>query len=145
MRRATGCIRRTRPPTAGPPAGRRRSPREIYLRVHEELPYALGLDPAFEERAAGSALIEQTSYVERDGQRAIVLGKCGEVDQVDRKTASEELEEILDRRSTCSCSSSQGELVPERGLSTKWGLDSTSYRPLAFPFSPAKAGTTDPS
>ena len=51
---------------------------KLYLRVHEELPYSAAVETtAFEERADGSVRIEQTIYVERDGQRAIVLGKGG--------------------------------------------------------------------
>ena len=46
---------------------------KVYLRVHEELPYAASVETtAFEERADGSARIEQTIYVERDGQRGIL-------------------------------------------------------------------------
>ncbi len=44
---------------------------KLYLRVHEELPYAANVETtAFEERKDGSARIEQTIYVERDSQRA---------------------------------------------------------------------------
>jgi len=51
---------------------------KIYLRVHEELPYAAAVETtAFEERKDGSARIEQTIYVERESQRKIVLGKGG--------------------------------------------------------------------
>jgi GTP-binding protein Era len=51
---------------------------KIYLRVHEELPYAAHVETtAFEERKDGSVRIEQTIFVERDGQRAIMLGEGG--------------------------------------------------------------------
>jgi len=51
---------------------------KLYLRVHEELPYSAAVETTkFEERADGSARIEQTIYVERDGQRGILLGKDG--------------------------------------------------------------------
>ena len=52
---------------------------KIYLRVHEELPYAAAVETtAFEERKDGSLRIEQTIYVERDSQRPIVLGANGQ-------------------------------------------------------------------
>ena len=51
---------------------------KVYLRVHEELPYAASVETtAFEERKDGSVRIEQTIYVEREGQRPILLGKGG--------------------------------------------------------------------
>ncbi len=71
---------------------------KIYLRVHEELPYAASVETtAFEERADGSARIEQTIYVERDGQRGILLGKGGETLKWIGKASREELSKILDR------------------------------------------------
>ena len=52
---------------------------KLYLRVHEELPYAAAVETtAFEERHDGSARIEQTIYVERESQRPIILGKGGQ-------------------------------------------------------------------
>jgi GTPase len=52
---------------------------KLYLRVHEELPYAAGVETtAFEARRDGSARIEQTIFVEREGQRAILIGKGGQ-------------------------------------------------------------------
>jgi GTP-binding protein Era len=71
---------------------------KIYLRVHEELPYATAVETtAFEERSDGSARIEQTVYVERDGQRAILLGKGGATLKWIGQAAREELCELLER------------------------------------------------
>jgi len=71
---------------------------KVYLRVHEELPYAATVETtAFEERADGSARIEQTIYVERDGQRGILLGKGGETLKWIGKASRLELADILDR------------------------------------------------
>jgi GTP-binding protein Era len=71
---------------------------KLYLRVHEELPYAASVETtAFEERKDGSARIEQTVYVERDGQRAIVLGKNGQTLKWIGQKSREELTEILGR------------------------------------------------
>jgi GTP-binding protein Era len=71
---------------------------KIYLRVHEELPYAAAVETtAFEEKKDGSARIEQTIYVERDGQRAIVLGKDGQTLKWIGQKSREDLAEILGR------------------------------------------------
>ncbi len=71
---------------------------KVYLRVHEELPYAASVETtAFEERADGSARIEQTIFVERDGQRGILLGKGGETLKWIGKASREELCGLLDR------------------------------------------------
>jgi len=71
---------------------------KVYLRVHEELPYAATVETtAFEERKDGSVRIEQTIYIERDGQRAIILGHQGQTLKWIGQTSREELTEILDR------------------------------------------------
>jgi len=71
---------------------------KVYLRVHEELPYAASVETtAFEERDDGSARLEQTIYVERDGQRGILLGKGGETLKWIGKASREELTELLGR------------------------------------------------
>lgn len=72
---------------------------KIYLRVHEELPYAATVETtAFEERRDGSVRIEQTIYVERDGQRAIVIGNNGQTLKWIGSASREELTELLDRK-----------------------------------------------
>lgn len=71
---------------------------KLYLRVHEELPYAAAVETtAFQERRDGSARIEQTIYVEREGQRAIVLGAGGQTLKWIGQKSREDLAEILDR------------------------------------------------
>jgi GTP-binding protein Era len=71
---------------------------KVYLRVHEELPYAASVETtAFEERPDGSLRIEQTLYVERDGQRGIVLGKGGQTLKWIGEASRLELTELLDR------------------------------------------------
>ena len=72
---------------------------KIYLRVHEELPYAAAVETtSFEERKDGSLRIEQNIYVERDSQRPIVLGKNGQTLKWIGQHAREELEELLERK-----------------------------------------------
>ena len=71
---------------------------KVYLRVHEELPYSAAVETtAFEDKADGSARIEQTIYVERESQRPIVLGKGGQTLKWIGKKSREELTELLDR------------------------------------------------
>ena len=71
---------------------------KIYLRVHEELPYAAAVETtAFTETKDGGARIEQTIYVERESQRPIVLGKGGQTLKWIGENSRKELTEILDR------------------------------------------------
>jgi GTPase len=71
---------------------------KLYLRVHEELPYAAAVETtAFEERKDGSARIEQTIYVERESQRPIILGKGGQTLKWIGQKSREELTDLLDR------------------------------------------------
>lgn len=71
---------------------------KVYLRVHEELPYSAAVETtSFDEKADGSARIEQTIYVERESQRPIVLGKAGQTLKWIGQKSREELTELLDR------------------------------------------------
>ena len=78
-RRARGFIRKTRPPIFPSRLLAAEITREkIYLRLHDELPYASAVETEkWEERSDGSVKIDQVIYVQRDGQKAIVLGKGG--------------------------------------------------------------------
>ena len=72
---------------------------KIYFRVHDELPYAAAVETtAFEERPDGSVRIEQTVYVERDTQRAIVLGHGGQTLKWIGQSSREELGQLMDRK-----------------------------------------------
>ncbi len=51
---------------------------KIYLRLHQELPYAAHVETEeWEEKKDGSVRIRQVIFVERESQRSIVLGKGG--------------------------------------------------------------------
>lgn len=51
---------------------------QLYLQLHAELPYAATIETEkWEERRDGSVAIHQQIIVERDSQKAIVLGKGG--------------------------------------------------------------------
>ncbi len=72
---------------------------KFFLRLHEELPYAATVETeAWQEKKDGSVRIEQVIYVERDSQKAIVIGKGGRSLKEIGKMAREELEDMLDRR-----------------------------------------------
>ncbi|MEI9964079.1 MAG: GTPase Era [Caulobacteraceae bacterium] len=71
---------------------------KLYLRLHQELPYSVAVDTtAFTETKDGGARIEQTIYVEREGQRPIVLGKGGQTLKWIGQKAREELTDLLGR------------------------------------------------
>jgi GTP-binding protein Era len=71
---------------------------KVYLRVHQELPYAANVETtAFEERKDGSARLEQTIYVERESQRAILVGKGGQTLKWIGEASRKELGDILGR------------------------------------------------
>ena len=63
---------------APPPMAAAEITREkIYEQLHDELPYAAAVETTSWREQKNGVRIEQTIYVERDGQRAIVLGKGG--------------------------------------------------------------------
>jgi GTP-binding protein Era len=72
---------------------------KIYLRLHDELPYAIAVESEkWDERSDGSVRIDQTIYVEREGQKPIVLGKGGATIKKIGELARAEMEEIFARR-----------------------------------------------
>lgn len=72
---------------------------KLYLKLHEELPYASTVETEnWEERDDGSVRIDQVIFVERDGQKAIVIGKDGSQLKAIGQSARQELEQLLGRR-----------------------------------------------
>jgi GTP-binding protein Era len=72
---------------------------KIYHRLHDELPYASAVETEkWEERKDGSVRIDQVIYVQREGQKAIALGKGGKTIKTIGELARKELEEMLGRR-----------------------------------------------
>jgi GTPase len=72
---------------------------KIYERLHDELPYASTVETeAWEERKDGSVKISQVIFVERDGQKAIFLGKGGQTIKQIGQLARKDLEASLERR-----------------------------------------------
>ena len=69
---------------------------QVYEQLHQELPYASAVETeTWEERPDGSTAIRQQILVERDSQKAIVIGKGGrrlkEIGQAARQAISEHL------------------------------------------------------
>jgi GTP-binding protein Era len=71
---------------------------KIYRWLHDELPYATTVETAsWKDLKDGSIRIEQTIYVERDGQKSIVLGKGGEMIKRISAESRAELSEIVEK------------------------------------------------
>ncbi len=72
---------------------------QVYERLHDELPYASTVETeGWEERKDGSVKISQTIFVERDTQKAIVLGKGGQTVKIIGQLARAEMEKSFERR-----------------------------------------------
>ena len=72
---------------------------KIYERLHEELPYSSTVETeSWEERKDGSVKINQVIFVERDTQKAIVLGKGGTQIKLLGQLARADMEESFERK-----------------------------------------------
>lgn len=71
---------------------------QVFRKLHKELPYASSVETVkFEEREDGSARVEQTIHVAREGQRKIVIGAKGAMLKSIGQSARIELAKLLDR------------------------------------------------
>jgi len=99
---------------------------KIYLRLHDELPYASAVETEkWEERKDGSVKIDQVIFVQRDGQKAIVLGKGGQTIKTIGALAREELETLFGRRV---------HLFLFVKVRENWGEDPERYREMGLEF-----------
>lgn len=72
---------------------------KLFLYLRQELPYALTVEPElWERREDNSVRAEMTIYVERDGQKQIILGRNGSMIKKIGQSARLELEELLEDR-----------------------------------------------
>ena len=72
---------------------------KLFLQLYQELPYSATVETeTWEEFQDGSVRIAQVIFVERDSQRAIVIGKGGQRLRKLGETSRLELEEMLERR-----------------------------------------------
>ena len=72
---------------------------QIYLKLHEELPYQSTVETdSWKELADGSVRIEQSVFVEREGQKKIALGEGGKMIKAISMAARKEIERASDKR-----------------------------------------------
>lgn len=72
---------------------------QIYLRLHQELPYATTVETeSWQEQEDGSLRIEQLIFVQRDSQKGIVIGKGGKALKAIGAAARLEMERHFERR-----------------------------------------------
>ena len=71
---------------------------KLMLSLHQELPYQLTVETEnWEEFEDGSAKVEETIYVAREGHKRIVIGKGGQSIKRIREAAQAELQDMLER------------------------------------------------
>jgi len=98
---------------------------QIFHQLHQELPYsALVESEAWTERKDGSVRIDQVIYVQRESQRAIVLGKGGSRIRAISTAARQEMTAMLERPVHLFLFVKVHEKLWEnRQHYTDWGLD----------------------
>jgi len=99
---------------------------QIFLQLQQELPYSAAVvTDAWEEFDDGSVKISQGIIVERDGQRAIVLGHGGRTIKSIGQRARHELSRLLDRRV---------HLILHVRVKENWQDDPEHYEPWGLDF-----------
>ncbi len=97
---------------------------QLYLQLHSELPYASAVaTEKWEDRKDGSTVIHQQILVERDSQKAIVVGKGGSRLKQIGATAREAISEHLGRKV---------HLFLHVKVSPKWGEDRGLYEDIGL-------------
>lgn len=72
---------------------------KLFLMLQQEIPYALTVEPElWERRDDGSVKAEMTIYVEREGQKKIIIGQSGRMIKKIGEKARKELEDLLECR-----------------------------------------------
>ncbi len=100
---------------------------QLFRQLHQELPYSLTVETeGWTASADGSEIrIDQTIYVQRPSQKAIVLGKGGRQIKAVGQAAREELERLLDCRV---------HLFLYVKVREHWPLDPERYRELGIDY-----------
>ncbi|TAN50821.1 MAG: GTPase Era [Rhodospirillales bacterium] len=98
---------------------------QLYHKLHQELPYAATVETeSWQERKDGSVKIEVTIFVERDGQKSIVLGEKGSMVKAIGSAARLELEQMLERKVHLFLFVKvRGNWQEDRERYSPWGLD----------------------
>jgi GTPase len=100
---------------------------QLYLQLHAELPYASAVETEkWEDRKDGSTVIHQQIYVERDSQKAIVVGKGGSRLKQIGAAAREAIGEHLGRKV---------HLFLHVKVNPKWGEDRGLYEDIGLDWS----------
>lgn len=99
---------------------------KIYHFLHQELPYATTVETTdWKDFKDGSVRIEQTIYVERAGQKSIVLGKAGQTVKKISSAARAELADLFERNV---------HLFVFVKVRENWGSDPERYREMGLEF-----------
>jgi GTP-binding protein Era len=99
---------------------------KLFLRLHEELPYQSTVETdSWTELKDGSVRIEQTIYVERDGQKKIVLGQGGKMVKSISMDARKEISSEIEKRV---------HLFLHVKVREGWGDDPERYRGIGLEF-----------
>ena len=97
---------------------------QIYERLHQELPYASAVETeTWEDRPDGSTSIRQQILVERDSQKAIVIGKGGRRLKEIGQAAREAIAQHLGRKV---------HLFLHVKVNPKWGEDRHLYQDIGL-------------
>jgi GTP-binding protein Era len=99
---------------------------KLYLRLHDELPYASTVSTeSWKEQKDGSVRIDQTIFVEREGQKGIVIGKGGQAIKAIGEAARHEMEQLFGRRV---------HLFLHSKVAERWGETPAHYREWGLEF-----------
>ncbi len=99
---------------------------KLYLRLHEELPYQSTVETdSWKEMRDGSIRIEQTIFVERDGQKKIVLGEGGKMIKSISMDARKEISAEVEKKV---------HLFLHVKVREGWGEDPERYRGIGLEF-----------
>ena len=100
---------------------------QLYLQLHAELPYASAVETEkWEDRKDGSTVIHQQILVERDSQKAIVVGKGGAQLKKIGQTAREAIADHLGRKV---------HLFLHVKVNPKWDEDRSLYKDIGLEWS----------
>jgi len=100
---------------------------QIFNQLHQELPYASAIETeSWEDRPDGSTVIHQQIFVERDSQKAIVIGKGGSRLRTIGEKARAEISEHLGRKV---------HLFLHVKVNPRWGEDRSLYEDIGLEWS----------
>lgn len=98
---------------------------KLFLRLHQELPYASHVETEAWKEDEKQVRIEQAIYIERQSQKKIVIGKGGETIKAISMAARKELKEVMDK---------EVHLFLFVKVRENWGNDPERYREMGLEF-----------